>query len=82
MNKPAKTEANYNSVTMNAGDILANAKGTRQIKLIRTFERKTTKTTAPRVWVFAVLDANGEVDYNDQKTVEQLQNNFPVKVAA
>jgi len=78
----AKVEANYNRSMLNAGDILTNAKGTRQIKLIRSFQRNTTRTTVPTVWVFSVLDANGQVDYNDQKTVEQLYRDFAVKVGA
>ena len=80
MNKTTTAEPNYNLATIAEGDILTNAKGTRQIKIIRNFIRET-KTQAPRVFVFAVLDKNGQIDYNDQKTWTQLTSLFPVKIA-
>jgi len=81
MNKKISVEPNYNMTDCVEGAVLTNAAGTRQIRIIRNFIRKTTATTMPRVFLFSVLDSNGQVDYNDQKTWNQLTSQFPVKVA-
>lgn len=74
------TEANWNRMNITAGSILTNKAGTRRIRIIRSFTR-LTKTQCPTVYVYSVLDKNGEIDYNDQKTYKQMLSNFPVQVA-
>ena len=76
---PATAVTNYQMAEIQNGDILSNAAGTRQIRIIRDFVRKNIG--GPTVYVYSVLDKNGDVDYNDQKTTIQLCRNFPVKVA-
>jgi hypothetical protein len=73
-------ETNYNRMTLTDGSVLTNKAGTRKIRIIRSFTR-LTKTQCPTVYVYSVLDKNGNIDYNDQKTYKQMERLFPVKVA-
>ena len=77
---PTPAVTNYQMVEIQSGTILVNAAGTRQIRIIRNFVRKNIG--GPTVYVYSVLDKNGDVDYNDQKTTIQLCRNFPVKVSS
>jgi len=75
---PARAVTNYQMVEIQSGDILRNTAGTRQIRIIKSMVRKNIG--GPTVYVYSVLDKNGDVDYNDQKTTIQLCRNFPIKV--
>lgn len=70
--KPA--EKNYNLQDIAAGAVLTNKNGNRKIRVVRSFIRNTTKT----IVVYSVLNKSNQIDYNDQKTFEQLSRSFPV----
>ena len=73
--------SNYSYLELQQGDILTNALGTRRIRIIRSDLRKTI-TQHRRVFYYSVLDAAGEIDYNDQKTQNAFLQAFPIKVSA
>jgi hypothetical protein len=76
---PTPAVTNYQMVEIQSGTILVNAAGTRQIRIIRDFVRKNIG--GPTVYVYSVLDKDGQVSHNDQKTSRELVRSFPVKVA-
>ena len=77
----APAEPNYRRVDLEPGVILTNEAGTRKIQIRKSFARLGTRTSAKVVYTYSVFTKTGEIDYNDQKTFNQLIRCFPVKVA-